>query len=738
MEQGSGVRRGGAVSIGDVWGGLAGMLVALPSAIAFGVLVFSTIDPSMAGRGALYGMLGAAAMGLVAPLVGGTAGLVSAPCAPAAAVLSGLAALLLAQGVPAERIPGLLILTGLLAAGFQVIYGLARGGRFIKYIPYPVVSGYLSGVGLIIALGQLPKLLGLDTGQDLIDGLMAPGTWRWPGLAVGLVTILAMVLGPRLTNRVPAAVLGLIAGIAVYFLLALAMPGLLVLGNNPLIIGPLKSDTGFIESLSAQAQGLLALQIGDIELVVFSALALSALLSIDTLKTCVVLDALTRRRHNSNRELLGQGVANVAAFAIGGMPGAGTMGPTLVNVTSGGTTRLSGLFEGIFVVLVIVVLAPLIAWVPIGALAGVLLVVAWRMFDWHAFALLRHRDTILDFAVIATVVVVAETVGLIPASAAGIGLAIVLFIRDQIRGSVLRSRATLASISSKTRRLEQERAEIAAHGEEAEAVALQGNLFFGTTDQLFTELERDLARRTWLLLDMRRVQSLDYTAANLFRQMHLRLEERGGGLLLCGLPARLTRRQDIQGYLARIGLVGDHGAVRVFETRDSALEWMEDRILERAGLGSAAGDEPLDLGETALFADLDSDALAELRACIEERAVAAGQAVFRRGDVGDEIFILRQGSVRILLPLPGGAQHHIATFGRGDFFGDMAFLDRGTRSADAIANGDCALYVLSRAEFDRRAADRPALAAMVFARLARVASERLRQADAELTAVEDR
>ena len=349
-----------------------------------------------------------------------------------------------------------------------------------------------------------------------------------------------------------------------------------------------------------------------------------------------------------------------------------------------------------------------------------------------------HRDTILDFAVIATVVVVAETVGLIPASAAGIGLAIVLFIRDQIRGSVLRSRATLASISSKTRRLEQERAEIAAHGEEAEAVALQGNLFFGTTDQLFTELERDLARRTWLLLDMRRVQSLDYTAANLFRQMHLRLEERGGGLLLCGLPARLTRRQDIQGYLARIGLVGDHGAVRVFETRDSALEWMEDRILERAGLGSAAGDEPLDLGETALFADLDSDALAELRACIEERAVAAGQAVFRRGDVGDEIFILRQGSVRILLPLPGGAQHHIATFGRGDFFGDMAFLDRGTRSADAIANGDCALYVLSRAEFDRRAADRPALAAMVFARLARVASERLRQADAELTAVEDR
>ena len=116
----------------------------------------------------------------------------------------------------------------------------------------------------------------------------------------------------------------------------------------------------------------------------------------------------------------------------------------------------------------------------------------------------------------------------------------------------------------------------------------------------------------------------------------------------------------------------------------------------------------------------------------------ADKAVFRCGETGDEIFILRQGSVRILLPLPGGAQHHVATFGRGDFFGDMAFLDSGTRSADAIARTDCALFVLSRATFDRQAATRPALAAAVFARLARVTSERLRQADAELTAVEDR
>ena len=138
---------------------------------------------------------------------------------------------------------------------------------------------------------------------------------------------------------------------------------------------------------------------------------------------------------------------------VSGMPGAGQMGPTLVNVTSGGTTNRSGTMEGVFVVLAVVVLGPLIGWVPIGALAGILLVVAFRMFDWSAFKLLRHPDTRFDFAVIAAVVVVAETIGLIAASATGVGLAILLFIRDQIRGSVLRRRATLRDVDRKSTRL---------------------------------------------------------------------------------------------------------------------------------------------------------------------------------------------------------------------------------------------------------------------------------------------
>ena len=199
------------------------------------------------------------------------------------------------------------------------------------------------------------------------------------------------------------------------------------LTGNRLIIGPIQSSASFTDTVSGRFSSILKIRMDDLAMVFYSAMALSVLLSIDTLKTCVVLDALTKNRHNSNRELFGQGIANLASFVTGGMAGAGTMGPTLVNVTSGGRKSASGIAEGIMVILAILVLSPLIAWVPIAALAGIMLVVAFNMFEWNAFRLLKHKETRLDFAVIAAVVIVAETLGLIQASATGVGLAIILF-----------------------------------------------------------------------------------------------------------------------------------------------------------------------------------------------------------------------------------------------------------------------------------------------------------------------
>ncbi len=725
--------------INEFWGGLASMLVALPSAIAFGVLVFSAISPQMVGEGAFVGMMGAAALGLSAPLFGRTPALISTPCAPAAAVLSGLALELSSHGIEVGRIPGLLALTALLAAFLQILYGLLKGGRLIKYIPFPVVSGYLSGVGLIIAIGQLPKLLGLPKGTTLGHGLMTPDLWQWPGIIVGIITITVMITAPRFTKKIPAAILGLFSGIVSYFILSLFVPSLLSLHGNSLVIGEVRASAPFFETVAGRFKGLLDIRMTDLDLVAHSALALSALLSIDTLKTCVVLEALTKNRHDSNQELLGQGIANLASFFAGGMPGAGAMGPSLVNVTSGGRKTQSGVTEGGLVVLAILVLAPLIAWVPIGALAGILLVVAFRMFDWHSFQLVKHPETRFDFAVIVAVVIVAETIGLIQASATGIGLAILLFIRDQIRISVLRRRATLKETSSKTYRLEEELRILQEHGDAAAVYELQGNLFFGTTDYLFTMLENDLNERKWLLFDMRRVQSLDYTATHLFSLMKDRVGVRSGELLFSGMPSSLPGGQDFQQYMQQVGLIKENGGgIRIFETRDEALEWMENKILQEAGWVAGQEQQALDLKQIELLRETDDYTITALRRCIHERSVKGGEKIFSSGDSGDEIFLIRRGIIQIFLPLKGGKRHHLATFCPGDYFGEMAFLDQHHRSADAVAKTDCDLYILSRKEFNEQVYVDSVLGVRIFARIARAISLRLRQTDVELSALEDR
>ncbi len=714
------------------------MLVALPSSIAFGVLVYTAVDPQLAAEGARAGIVGAAALGIVAPLIGRNAGFISAPCAPAAAVLAALAVTLGAHGnVASGRVVALLGLTALLAALFQIGYGAARAGRLIKYMPHQVVTGYLSGVAVIIAVGQLPKLLGLPPGASWGEGLLSPQAWSGPGVAVGAVTIGVMALAPRFTQRIPAAIMGLFAGVAAYFAIALGRHDLLQVAGNPLVIGPVETAGSLPGAVRDRAGTLLQVRMADLQLVFVPALTLSLLLSIDTLKTGVVLDALTRRRHNSNRELLGQGAANAVAFMVGGMPGSGTMGPTLVNLASGGRTLKSGLVEGLLVVAVLTLCSPLIAWVPIAALAGVLMVVAWRMFDRGMFRLVRHPATRVDFAVIATVVIVAQF-GLIAASAAGICLAILLYIRNQIRGSVIVSNLDLRTVHSMRRRLKAETDLIAQNGQKAGVVQLQGDLFFGTTDQLFTEIEDHLATKRFVLIDLRKVHSMDFTAAHLFEQMKARLDERGGELLFSGMPSNLPERAEIDGYLRQFGLAGGGRGIRVFASRDTALEWMEDKILEEAGWRPGEEAAPLALREIEVFKTLDAATLAGLEGMVRAVTVPPGGRIFTSGEPGDEIYFVRRGMAHALLPLAGGIRHHIATFCRGDFFGEMAFLDDRRRSADLEAANAVELYVLSRERFDALAKTNPEFGRQIFEQLALALSNRLRLADSELSVLEER
>ena len=723
---------------GDVWGGLAAALVALPASIAYGVVTYSPLGAAFAGYGALAGVLGAAAMGMFAPALGGAPRLISAPCAPSAAVMGALAAQLVAGASPTTPEQALLLMTvvGLASGALQLLYGAVRGGKLIKYIPYPVVSGYLSGVGITIFISQIPKLLEYPKGMAMWQALQSPGTWEWPGVVVGLVTMAVMVLTPKVTRKVPGSIVGLVAGIAAYFLLSLHEPELRVLAGNKLLIGTIGGGAGFWESFTARWGGLGGLRLSDLLALAAPALTLSVLLSVDTLKTCVVLDAMTRSRHNSNRELLGQGVGNLVSAACGGMPGSGTSGSTMVNLSSGGATRLSGILEGAFVLAFFVLAAPLISWLPLGALAGILMVVGVRMVDPGVLHLLRQKETLLDFVVIVAVIGTAIGVSLIAASGVGLGLSILLFIRDQIRGNVIRRKLYGDRVHSKQRRLPAETKALEEHGSSIVVCELQGNLFFGTTDQLMSQLEADLKRCRYVILDMRRVQSVDFTGAHILEQIHAMMEEKGGELLFADLPAALPTGQDLKKYFSDLGVFKTDEAL-IFGEQSDALEWAENKVLEEANARSAVVERALELAEMELLKGTSADSLAELQGIVRERAYEAGQAVCRQGDQADEIFFIRRGAVKVVLRLSQDKTLHLATFTQGDVFGDLAFLLPGVRTADVVAEGHTELFILPRRNFDSFAAQHLKTSNRVFMRLAEMLAARLRHADAELSALRD-
>ncbi len=735
MDKTSVKKNSSANLLGDVFGGTAAMLVALPSAIAFGLLIYAPLGSEFSGRAAIGGIMGTIVIGLLASVFGGTKSLISAPCAPAAAVLSVFVAEAFKKGtVTPDLVPVYIMLISLIVGAVQILLGKIKGGAFIKYIPYPVVAGYLSGVGLLIFIGQVPKLLGLPKDVKLLAGLGSPGDWKWESIAVGLVTITVMFLAPKIIKAVPAAIIALIAGVASYFVISFINPAMLSLEGNAFIIGPIHasvSDLGDV--FSRQWSMASTVSFSQLGLIVIPALTLSVLLSIDTLKTCVVLDAITFTRHNSNKELVGQGMGNIGSALFCGIPGAGTMGATLVNVNSGGNSKRSGLVFGITALLVLLLFGKLVAWIPIAALAGILIVVAIRMVDFKTVSLLKHKSTAFDFFVMLGVIISAVALSLIAAAGIGILLAIILFLREQMRSSVIHRKVFGNQVYSKKSRVLAERAILNEKGKQTIIVELQGQLFFGTADQLLSEIEPNLSDSRYVLLDMRRVQSVDYTAANRIKQILGRIKEQKGYLIFTSVPMSLPSGQNVKEYLQNLGLSQTEN-LKFFDNLDFALEWVEDEILLEAQV--VDDDRVLLLKEIELFANFSDKALMTFASCLVEKSYKKTETIFKMNEESDEIYFVKKGNVKIVLSLPAGGSHHLATISKGDFFGDLAFLDRRKRSADAFAGDEVVLYELSRKKFDEVSQQFPEISGKFFEKLAFVIANRLRLANIELNVLQ--
>jgi SulP family sulfate permease len=300
---------------GDIFGGVTAGIVALPLALAFGV---------QSGMGAIAGLYGAMMLGIFAALFGGTKTQVSGPTGPMTVVSSVVIATAIEMSGSLQAGMGFIIAVFLLSGGFQIVFGILKIGKYIKYIPYPVLSGFMTGIGIIIILFQLYPFLGHKSAKSTLDICLEIGepimAFNWMAVVLGGLTIAIIYLFPRITKAVPSTLIALLVATMMALLFHMDVP---LIGDIPSGIPSLR--TGGIFSIDPSMFGLL----------IKFALTIAALGMIDSLLTSVIADNKTRTKHDSNRELIGQGIGNIASGLIGGLPGAGATMLSVVNIKAG-------------------------------------------------------------------------------------------------------------------------------------------------------------------------------------------------------------------------------------------------------------------------------------------------------------------------------------------------------------------------------------------------------------------
>ncbi len=396
---------------GDVLGGLTAAVVALPLALAFG-------NAALGPGGAIYGLYGAVVVGFLAALFGGTPAQVSGPTGPMSVTVAGVVASLAAVGIPrdlsAEQILPLVMAAVVIGGLFQILFGILKLGKYITLVPYSVVSGFMSGIGVIIIALQIGPLLGISTRGGVIESLSTVFSNFQPnGAAIGVavMTLGIVFLTPRrISQWVPSPLLAL---------LIVTPISILLFGNTE------------IDRIGEIPEGLPSLSIPSFNqyfpIILKAGLVLAVLGAIDSLLTSLVADNISQTRHNSDRELIGQGIGNSIAGLFSGLPGAGATMRTVINVKSGGSTPLSGMVHSIVLLIVLVGAGPLAEKIPTALLAGILIKVGLDIIDW-GFLLRAHKLSIKTASVMYGVLLMTVFWDLIWAVLVGVFIANMLTI----------------------------------------------------------------------------------------------------------------------------------------------------------------------------------------------------------------------------------------------------------------------------------------------------------------------
>lgn len=524
---------------GDLFGGLTAAVVALPLAIAFGVA---------SGAGAVAGLYGAACVGLFAALFGGTPAQISGPTGPMTIVSASIFT------TYADN-PAVAFTVVMMAGGFQILFGAIRLGRYVNLMPYPVISGFMTGIGVILIIMQVEPLLGYPSPANVVNAItVLPNEIlnpNWQAVTIGVISLGICLFTPTTVNRyAPAPLIAVI----VASLIALVMPEAAVLGVIP---------TGM-----PQWQ-LPAIMFDDLDGMLVSAAVLGALGAIDSLLTSLAADNVTRTFHDSDKELVGQGIGNVIAGMFGGLPGAGATIRTLTNVKAGGRTALSGAVHAIVIFLVVLGLGPVLAFVPLAALAGILIKVGLDVIDWRFLNRMRRAPGI-DVTLMAVVLVLTVLIDVITAVATGVVIASLVFVKES-------AELQIDSIKALS---DPDHAKFLTSDESALFRRCEGRLLFLYLSGLMSfgaakELNRTIGISDTfdiVLIDLHDVPKVDGSAALALEEIVDQGVSAGKEVLIFGLSAPVAR------LLGRMGMLERFKETARFPTRRKALEYAADYV----------------------------------------------------------------------------------------------------------------------------------------------------------------
>jgi SulP family sulfate permease len=406
----------------------------------------------------------------------------------------------------------------------------------------------------------------------------------------------------------------------------------------------------------------------------------------------------------------------------------------MVNVGSGGRTPLSGIVKGVTVLLIILVLSPLVRWIPLAVLAGTLMVVAVKIVDYNSFRLFKKKSTIESVVVVLIVTVITVTVDLMIAVAIGLIIACLLFVKEHISKSIIRRKYSAERIHSKKVRTQGTMQILEEQGHRVRVYELCDSLFFGTCDKLLAEIEKDTESRC-IVLDLKRVNTIDLTGAQLIRQIVDRIKEKGNYLLLSYLdiPGDANKER-IRNFIEDLDLPDAIGRDHIFPDTDHALEWCEDLLIREVAMETGGKRELTSIADIPVFRLLTPDQLKKVEQYIKQVSFNKGDIIFKEGDPGNGIYFILSGYVSVFT---GGRSHRLTTFAEGVFFGEMSLFEDLPRSATVRAEIDTELLFISKKDFQQLGVTEPLISTHILAEIAKELSNRLRLTNAEVRALEE-